>query len=137
MKYIFTHSHMKNQNNQINSPSQFQIFPETHQISNGKIKVFLRKKEYELLEFLIENKNRVVNRLSILEYVWNYSSTVNTNTVEVHMNQLRKKLSKIKYGNLIETYPRLGYRLSEAFGPETNEFGNNKSRSRLFKRPTP
>ena len=71
-------------------------------------KINLRKKEFELLEFLARNKERVLNRLTILEYVWNYSAQVNTNTLEVHIAGLRKKIGK----KLILTIPGLGYKLS-------------------------
>lgn len=89
------------------------ILPETQELIYGRKRVSLRRKEFELLLFLIKNKNRVISRLTILEYVWDYSVTSNTYTVEVHMNQLRKKLRTINQRYLIETLPRLGYRLCE------------------------
>lgn len=80
---------------------------------NGKC-IQLRKKEYELLEFLIRNKDRVLNRLTILEYVWNYSTNMNTNTLEVHMAALRKKLDSESPIKLLQTVRGYGYKLCDA-----------------------
>ncbi|MBU1954196.1 winged helix-turn-helix domain-containing protein, partial [Patescibacteria group bacterium] len=44
----------------------------SRQVRRSRKKVNLTKKEFDLLEFLARNKNRVLNRLTILEYVWNY-----------------------------------------------------------------
>lgn len=76
-------------------------------------KIPLRKKEFELLEFLARNKEKVINRLTILEYVWNYNTSVETNTLEVHMAALRKKLKKYSAHNFIKTVHGLGYMLNE------------------------
>ena len=69
------------------------IFPDSREVLMNDEKLPLRKKEYELLEFLAKNAERVINRLTILEYVWNYSIYANTNTLEVHIATLRKKLA--------------------------------------------
>ncbi len=79
------------------------------QYQNQKIR--LRKKEAELLEFLIRNKGKVVNRLTILEYIWNHSVQINTNTLEVHMASLRRKLNRLTSQKMIQTIYGLGYRL--------------------------
>ncbi|MFC1748038.1 winged helix-turn-helix domain-containing protein, partial [Pseudomonadota bacterium] len=71
-------------------------------------KIRLRKKEYDLLEFLVRNAGRVLNRLTILEYVWNYSIHANTNTLEVHVANLRRKIDS----QIIQTIHGLGYKLN-------------------------
>ncbi|MBU1446278.1 winged helix-turn-helix domain-containing protein [Patescibacteria group bacterium] len=72
--------------------------------------VKLRKKEYELLQFLITNKNRIINRNTILENVWGPDSNPFTNTVDVHIASLRKKLNQ---GDqvLLKTVHGVGYKL--------------------------
>ena len=75
-------------------------------------KIELRRKEYDLLEFLASNQERVLNRLAILEYVWNYQTPINTNTLEVHINSLRKKIEKHDGKKLIYTVHGMGYKLS-------------------------
>lgn len=77
-------------------------------------RIKLRKKEYELLEFLARNKDRVINRLTILEYVWNYDANVETNTLEVHMTALRKKLEQNRPHKLFQTVHGRGYKLCDA-----------------------
>ncbi len=54
--------------------------------------VFLRNKEFSLLEYLLRNPNRVLTRTQILEDVWDRNIFCSTNTVDVHMRSLRKKL---------------------------------------------
>ncbi len=87
--------------------------PQTQEAFYKGRKIGLRKKEYQLLEFLALNKNRVVNRLTILEYVWNYEVEIETNTLEVHMAGLRRKIEKFcaREQAHIETVYGMGYRL--------------------------
>ena len=85
----------------------------THEVFRKGKRLNLRKKEYQLLEFLAINKNRVVNRLTILEYVWNYSLAMESNTLEVHMAGLRQKIRPEFTKTYIETVRGLGYKLCE------------------------
>lgn len=80
---------------------------------NGRA-IPLRRKEYELLEFMAKNKKKVLNRLTILEYVWNYGSQVATNTLDVHMASLRHKIRRSKVARMITTVYGLGYMLNDA-----------------------
>jgi two-component system, OmpR family, response regulator ArlR len=87
---------------------------DTHEAYNRSQKIPLRKKEFELLEFLVRNKNRVLNRLTILEYVWCYEARADTNTLEVHIAVLRRKLKKHHAKSLIRTIHGLGYMLCDS-----------------------
>ncbi len=73
--------------------------------------VNLTPKEYAILEFLLYNKNRVVSRLSIAEHVWGDSldSFSMTNFVDVHVKNLRKKITSDNGTGIIETVRGLGY----------------------------
>jgi two-component system, OmpR family, response regulator len=71
----------------------------------------LRRKEVELLTFFARNPGKIINRLTLLEYVWNYSNQINTNTLEVHINSLRKKIAARNGNPTIETIHGIGYRL--------------------------
>ncbi len=88
--------------------------PDTQEVKRSGKQIKLRKKEYELLEFLARNKDRVLNRLTILEYVWNYSTSVESNTLEVHMAALRKKLDAGYSNKLLQTVHGLGYKLRDS-----------------------
>ena len=68
----------------------------------------LTRREFELLRYLVQNKNRVVSRDRLLERVWGYDRLVETRSVDVHVGRLRSKLRDA--GRQIETVVGLGYR---------------------------
>jgi DNA-binding response OmpR family regulator len=68
----------------------------------------LTRREFELLRYLVQNKNRVVSRDRLLERVWGYERLVETRSVDVHVGRLRGKLRAA--GRQIETVIGLGYR---------------------------
>jgi len=68
----------------------------------------LTRREFELLRYLVLNKNRVVSRDRLLERVWGYDRSVETRSVDVHVGRLRNKLGDA--GRQIETVIGLGYR---------------------------
>jgi DNA-binding response OmpR family regulator len=73
--------------------------------------VRLTRREFELLKFLVENKNRVLSRERLLERVWGYNQFIETRSVDVHVGRLRAKLGPA--GEQIETVIGLGYRFAE------------------------
>ncbi|HMD36000.1 MAG TPA: response regulator transcription factor [Vicinamibacterales bacterium] len=70
--------------------------------------VRLTRREFELLRYLVQNKNRVTSRERLLESVWGYERDVETRSVDVHIGRLRTKLRGA--GAQIETVIGLGYR---------------------------
>jgi len=70
--------------------------------------VRLTRREFELLRYLVQNRNRVVSRDRLLERVWGYDRLVETRSVDVHVGRLRSKLRDA--GSQIETIIGLGYR---------------------------
>jgi DNA-binding response OmpR family regulator len=74
--------------------------------------VRLTRREFELLQFLVENRNRVLSRDRLLERVWGYDRFVETRSVDVHVGRLRAKLGAA--GQQIETVVGLGYRFVDA-----------------------
>jgi DNA-binding response OmpR family regulator len=73
--------------------------------------VRLTRREFELLRFLVENRNRVLSRERLLERVWGYERFIETRSVDVHVGRLRAKLGAA--GEQIETVIGLGYRFNE------------------------
>lgn len=73
--------------------------------------VRLTRREFDLLRFLVENRNRVLSRNRLLERVWGYEQSVETRSVDVHVGRLRGKLRAA--GRQIETVVGLGYRFVE------------------------
>ena len=73
--------------------------------------VRLTRREFELLRYLVENRNRVLSRDRLLERVWGYDRFIETRSVDVHVGRLRGKLGVV--GKQIETIVGLGYRFIE------------------------
>jgi DNA-binding response OmpR family regulator len=73
--------------------------------------VRLTRREFELLRYLVENRNRVLSRDRLLERVWGYDRLIETRSVDVHVGRLRGKLGSA--GRQIETVVGLGYRFVE------------------------
>jgi DNA-binding response OmpR family regulator len=69
--------------------------------------------EFRLLEYLMRNPRRVLSRMDILENVWGYDFEMNTKTVDVYINYLRKKLGTGPDDRLIQTAVGMGYMLKE------------------------
>jgi len=89
--------------------SDLELDKEGHKAYRAGTDISLRKKEYDLLEFFTRNQGRVINRLTILEYVWNYNAQIATNTLEVHMAGLRRKLDGNYSKKLLHTIHGIGY----------------------------
>jgi DNA-binding response OmpR family regulator len=68
----------------------------------------LTRREFELLRYLVQNKNRVVSRDKLLEDVWGYDSSAESRSVDVHVGRMRAKLGAA--ARQIETVVGLGYR---------------------------
>ena len=80
-------------------------------ISVDGAEIRLTRREFELLRYLVENRNRVLSRDRLLERVWGYDRLVETRSVDVHVGRLRSKLGAA--GKQIETVVGLGYRFVE------------------------
>jgi DNA-binding response OmpR family regulator len=75
--------------------------------------IYLRPKEFALLEFLLRNKNKVMSRAEILKNVWGYDFDPATNVVDVHINFLRDKIDREYEKKLIRTVRGAGYMIRE------------------------
>jgi Response regulators consisting of a CheY-like receiver domain and a winged-helix DNA-binding domain len=91
---------------------------EKHQVTrSGKI-IELRKKEYDLLEYLIRNKEIALSRDQILEKVWGYEYAGDTNVVDVYIRYLRSKIDDCYEDKLIYTLRGVGYMIREDINEE-------------------
>lgn len=75
--------------------------------------VKLNGKQFDLLEYLINNKNTILTKEQIFDRIWGFESDTSTTVVEVYASNLRKSLKKCGYDNYIKTFRGLGYMLSE------------------------
>jgi len=82
---------------------------EKHQVRIKGQYLSLRNKEFALLHFLIMNTGKLISRTTILENVWDRNADMATNTVDVHISSLRKKINNYSGEKYIHTVPCLGY----------------------------
>lgn len=75
--------------------------------------VSLTKKEYDLLEFLVKNKGRVISREKIVQVIWGYEYMGDTNVVDVYIRYLRSKLDDKFEEKYIHTIRGVGYVVKE------------------------
>jgi DNA-binding response OmpR family regulator len=80
-------------------------------VTRGKNSIYLTKKEFALLEFLLRNSGKVVSRNSITEHVWDMNIDPFSNTIEMHILNLRKKLKTPNKPDLIHSFPGRGYKI--------------------------
>ncbi|MDO9047613.1 MAG: response regulator [Methylobacter sp.] len=83
--------------------------PASHQVTWNDEKVDLSQKEFEILSFLMSNIGRVISRARLEESMYSWDSDVESNTVEVHIHHLRKKLEP----SIIRTVRGVGYIIDE------------------------
>ncbi len=88
-----------------------ELNPATRKVFRQGEEVPLTLKEYGVLEYLMRHPNQVVNRDQILDHVWDFGFNSFSNIVDVHINNLRKKINSEKYENCLETVRGVGYRL--------------------------
>ncbi|MBQ7950534.1 MAG: response regulator transcription factor [Clostridia bacterium] len=79
----------------------------------GKDKIVLSAKEFEILEYMLRNKEVVLSREKIENHVWNFDYTGGTNVIDVYIRYLRKKIDSPYEKKLIHTIRGSGYVLRE------------------------
>ncbi|MFL0198802.1 winged helix-turn-helix domain-containing protein [Clostridium sp. WILCCON 0269] len=83
------------------------------EVKIGNATIELTKKEYQLIEYLIQNKNNVSTREQILNAVWGYDYLGNTSIVDVYISYLRVKLNDVSNEKHITTVRGTGYMMKE------------------------
>jgi len=83
--------------------------PDTHEVHRSERTIELTQREFELLEYLMRNERIVVPRQRLLEEVWGYDPFATTNTIEVFVSNLRRKLEAGGEPRLLHTIRGAGY----------------------------
>jgi DNA-binding response OmpR family regulator len=83
--------------------------PDTHEVHRDGRSIELTQREFELLEFLMRNERIVVSRQRLLDEVWGYDPFSTTNTIEVFVSNLRRKLEAGGEPRLLHTIRGAGY----------------------------
>ena len=83
--------------------------PDTREVYRGNRPVDLTNREFELLEYLMRNERIVISRQRLLDEVWGYDPFSTTNTIEVFVSNLRRKLEADGEPRLLHTIRGAGY----------------------------
>ena len=86
---------------------------DSKEVKRDNMLINLTAKEFQLLEYLLRNKNRVVSRADLAINVWDIDFDTNTNVIDVYINYLRNKIDKNFSRKLIQTQVGMGYILKE------------------------
>jgi DNA-binding response OmpR family regulator len=86
---------------------------DTKEVKRGNHSIILTAKEFQLLEYFMRNRNRVVSRADIAVNVWDIDFDTKTNVIDVYVNYLRNKIDKQFSSKLIHTQVGMGYILKE------------------------
>lgn len=81
----------------------------TKEVTRKNEEISLTTKEYKLLFYFLQNKNKVLSRMDILEAVWGVEYDLGTNVVDVYVNYLRKKIDTNPNEKIIHTVIGMGY----------------------------
>jgi DNA-binding response OmpR family regulator len=87
--------------------------PATKAVTRADQRLSLTAREYQLLEFLLRNKGRVLSREAIYEHVWSSDFSGTLKIVDVYVNYLRSKIDRGFHPKLLQTVRGLGYALRE------------------------
>ncbi len=92
---------------------QFTLDIKNHSVCFNSEKINLTNKEFEIFNYLVLNKNRVISRVNLTEHVWGDILEINSdsNFVDVHVKNLRKKLSVHAPIDWFETVRSIGYKI--------------------------
>ena len=89
-----------------------ELDPDKFLASQDGSRVFLSSKEFALLEYLMKNKGQIMSHQEIMENVWDENADPFSNTIEVHISNLRRKLES-DGRKLIFTFSNRGYKIDE------------------------
>jgi DNA-binding response OmpR family regulator len=87
--------------------------PDTREVHRANREIELTNREFELLEYLMRNERLVVSRERLLDEVWGYDPMAATNTIDVFISNLRRKLEAAGESRLLHTKRGAGYVLKE------------------------
>ena len=93
--------------------SALEMHLKNKEVKRDNTVIHLTAKEFQLLEYLLRNKNRVVSRADIAINVWDMDFDTNTNVIDVYISYLRNKVDKNFEHKLIQTQVGMGYILKE------------------------
>ena len=94
--------------------ADLRLNPDTREVYRGDRPIELTNREFELLEYLMRNERLVVSRERLLEEVWGYDPMAMTNTIDVFISNLRRKLESGGEARVLHTKRGAGYVIKAA-----------------------
>jgi DNA-binding response OmpR family regulator len=96
--------------------NDLELDPKAHSVARAGMNIALTRTEFLILEFLMHNQGTVLDRQRIILEVWGHEETVENNTLDVFVMQLRSKIDGGFQDKLIQTVRGIGYKLAPAAG---------------------
>ena len=93
--------------------ADLELNSDSKEVMRNGVAITLTAKEFQLLEYFMRNRNRLVSRVDIAEKVWDLDFDTRTNVIDVYVNFLRKKIDKDFEPKLIHTQVGMGYIMKE------------------------
>ena len=103
----------KNINENILKIADLELNPETKEVKRGGKYIDLTAKQFELLKYLMVNKNKIVTPTMISNNLWEMDDEINSNVINVYISHIRKKIDKNQEKKLIKTIRGMGFKISD------------------------
>jgi DNA-binding response OmpR family regulator len=107
------HRRSKNINENVLKIADLELNPDTKEVKRGNKHVDLTAKQFELLKYLMINKNKIVTPEMIAENLWEMDDEINSNVINVYISHIRKKIDKDYDKKLIKTIRGMGFKISD------------------------
>ena len=111
LKALFRRSHNIKEN--ILKIADLELNPDTKEVKRGGKYIDLTAKQFELLKYLMVNKNRIVTPMMIANNLWEMDDEINSNVINVYISHIRKKIDKDYDKKLIKTIRGMGFKISD------------------------
>jgi len=111
VKALYRRSHNLTEN--VLKVADLKLNPETKEVRRAGKLIELTAKEFELLKYLMINKNKIVNSDMIHANLWEMNDEINSNVINVYISHLRKKIDKNFDKKLLKTYRGMGFKLTD------------------------
>jgi len=111
LKALYRRSH--NLDDNVLKIADLELNPETKEVKRGGKYIDLTAKQFELLKFLMVNKNKIVTPEMIANNLWEMDDEINSNVINVYISHIRKKIDKDRDKKLIKTIRGMGFKISD------------------------
>jgi len=111
LKALYRRSHNINEN--VLKIADLELNPDTKEVKRAGKHIDLTAKQFELLKYLMINKNKIVTPEMIAENLWELGDEINSNVINVYISHIRKKIDKDHEKKLIKTIRGMGFKISD------------------------